>query len=108
MTGKDTDRLPEEQERGISIDLGYAPLDLGDGRQASLIDVPGHERLVRMMIAGATGVGLFLLAFGIQEGHQKDWADWIIAMIVGRRVFLTAFVLWQARNCIMPLGALKP
>ena len=72
MTGKDTDRLPEEQERGISIDLGYAPLDLGDGRRASLIDVPGHERLVRTMIAGATGIDLFLLVLDAQEGARPQ------------------------------------
>ena len=47
LTGKDTDRLPEEQARGISIDLGYAPLVLPDGRRLSLVDVPGHERFVR-------------------------------------------------------------
>ena len=72
LTGKDTDRLPEEQARGISIDLGYAPLDLGDGRRASLIDVPGHERLVRTMIAGATGIDLFLLVLDAQEGARPQ------------------------------------
>src|SRR5262249_50397423 len=61
LTGKDTDRLPEERRRGISIDLGYAPLELPDGRRLSLIDVPGHERFVRNMVAGATGIDLFLL-----------------------------------------------
>src|SRR5438067_13642490 len=58
LTGKDTDRLPEERARGISIDLGYAPLDLPDGRRLSLVDVPGHERFVRNMVAGATGIDL--------------------------------------------------
>ena len=53
LTGKDTDRLPEERERGISIALGYAPLELPDGTQLSLVDVPGHERFVRTMVAGA-------------------------------------------------------
>ena len=72
LTGKDTDRLPEERARGISIDLGYAPLDLGDGRHASLIDVPGHERLVRTMIAGATGIDLFLLVLDAQEGARPQ------------------------------------
>src|ERR671930_2534766 len=61
LTGKDTDRLPEEKARGISIDLGYAPLDLPDGTRLSLVDVPGHERFVRTMVAGATGIDLFLL-----------------------------------------------
>jgi len=72
LTGKDTDRLPEEQRRGISIDLGYAPLDLPDGRRLSLVDVPGHERFVRTMIAGATGIDLFLLVIDAQEGARPQ------------------------------------
>ncbi len=72
MTGKDTDRLPEEQRRGISIDLGYAPLDLVDGRRLSLIDVPGHERFVRTMVAGATGIDLFLLVIDAGEGARPQ------------------------------------
>ena len=72
LTGKDTDRLPEEQERGISIDLGYAPLDLPDGRRLSLIDVPGHERFVRNMVAGATGIDLFLLVIDAAEGARPQ------------------------------------
>jgi selenocysteine-specific elongation factor len=67
LTGKDTDRLPEEHERGISIDLGYAPLELADGTQLSLVDVPGHERFVRNMVAGATGIDLFLLVIDAAE-----------------------------------------
>ena len=72
LTGKDTDRLPEEQARGISIDLGYAPVDLPDGRRLSLIDVPGHERFVRNMVAGATGVDLFLLVIDAAEGSRPQ------------------------------------
>src|SRR5207248_2692220 len=72
LTGRDTDRLPEEQRRGISIDLGYAPLDLPDGRRLSLVDVPGHERFVRTMIAGATGIDLFLLVVDAQEGARPQ------------------------------------
>jgi selenocysteine-specific elongation factor len=67
LTGKDTDRLPEERKRGISIDLGYAPLDLPDGRRLSVVDVPGHERFVRTMVAGATGIDLFLLVIDAAE-----------------------------------------
>ena len=70
LTGKDTDRLPEEQERGISIALGYAPLELPDGTRLSLIDVPGHERFVRTMVAGATGIDLFLLVIDAGEGAR--------------------------------------
>jgi selenocysteine-specific elongation factor len=72
LTGKDTDRLPEEQARGISIDLGYAPLDLPDGRRLSVVDVPGHERFVRTMVAGATGIDLFLLAIDAGEGARPQ------------------------------------
>ena len=72
LTGKDTDRLPEEQRRGISIDLGYAPLELPDGRRLSLIDVPGHERFVRTMVAGATGIDLFLLVIDAAEGARPQ------------------------------------
>jgi selenocysteine-specific elongation factor len=72
LTGKDTDRLPEERARGISIDLGYAPLELPSGRSLSLVDVPGHERLVRTMVAGATGLDLFLLVVDAAEGARPQ------------------------------------
>jgi selenocysteine-specific elongation factor len=72
LTGKDTDRLPEEQARGISIDLGYAPLELPDGRRLSLVDVPGHERFVRTMVAGASGIDLFLLVIDAGEGARPQ------------------------------------
>lgn len=72
LTGKDTDRLPEERARGISIDLGYAPLPLPSGRRLSLVDVPGHERFVRTMVAGATGIDLFLLVIDAAEGARPQ------------------------------------
>src|SRR6187397_3537105 len=72
LTGKDTDRLPEERARGISIDLGYAPLMLPSGSTLSLIDVPGHERFVRNMVAGATGIDLFLLVVDAAEGARPQ------------------------------------
>ena len=72
LTGKNTDRLPEEHARGISIDLGYAPLELPDGTQLSVIDVPGHERFVRTMVAGASGIDLFLLVVDAGEGARPQ------------------------------------
>src|SRR5438309_3566228 len=72
LTGKNTDRLPEEHERGISIDLGYAPLELPDGTSLSVIDVPGHERFVRTMVAGASGIDLFLLVIDAGEGARPQ------------------------------------
>jgi selenocysteine-specific elongation factor len=68
LTGKNTDRLPEERSRGISIELGYASLTLPGGRQVSVVDVPGHERFVRTMVAGASGVDLFLLCVAADDG----------------------------------------
>src|SRR3954465_15942906 len=72
LTGKDTDRLPEERERGISIALGYAPLKLPDGTQLSLVDVPGHERFVRPLVAGAPGIDRFLLVIDAGEGARPQ------------------------------------
>ena len=68
LTGKNTDRLEEERRRGISIELGYARLELPDGRSLSVVDVPGHEALVRTMVAGATGIDLFLMVVAADEG----------------------------------------
>jgi selenocysteine-specific elongation factor len=68
MTGTDTDRLEEEHRRGISIVPGYAELLLPGGRRASLVDVPGHERFVKNMVSGATGVDAFLLVVAADDG----------------------------------------
>ena len=68
LTGRDTDRLSEEKARGISIVLGFAPLDLGDEIHAGVVDVPGHERFVKNMVSGAVGVDLALLVVAADEG----------------------------------------
>jgi selenocysteine-specific elongation factor len=68
LTGVDTDRLPEERARGISIELGYTALELPSGRRLSVIDVPGHERFVRTMVAGATGIDLYLMTVAADDG----------------------------------------
>ena len=62
LTGVDTDRLPEEKKRGITIELGFAPLELEGVGTVGVVDVPGHEAFVRTMVAGATGIDLALLA----------------------------------------------
>ena len=68
LTGVDTDRLPEEKARGITIELGFAALDLAPGLRLGVIDVPGHEALVRTMVSGATGIDLVLLVVAADEG----------------------------------------
>src|SRR3954447_6922612 len=66
LTGIDCDRLPEEKPRGITIDIGFAHLDLGDYR-LGIVDVPGHERFVKNMLAGATGIDLALLVVAADD-----------------------------------------
>ncbi|MGE5188452.1 MAG: selenocysteine-specific translation elongation factor [Gemmatimonadota bacterium] len=68
LTGIDPDRLKEEKERGITIELGFAHLDLPSGTLAGIVDVPGHERFVRTMVAGAAGIDLVLLVIAADEG----------------------------------------
>jgi selenocysteine-specific elongation factor len=68
LTGRDTDRLKEEKERGISIELGFAELFLPSGRRVSVVDVPGHERFVKNMVSGATGIDLFVLVVAADDG----------------------------------------
>jgi selenocysteine-specific elongation factor len=68
LTGVDTDRLPEEKRRGITIDLGFAPLELDGVGTVGVVDVPGHEAFVRTMVAGATGIDLALLVVAADEG----------------------------------------
>lgn len=68
LTGIETDRLKQEKQRGITIELGFAWFDLPDGRRAGIVDVPGHERFVKNMLAGAAGIDLVLLVVAADEG----------------------------------------
>ena len=75
LTGVDTDRLEEERRRGITIDLGFAPLRLPGGLTLGVVDVPGHEAFVRNMLAGATGLDLALLVVAADEGIMPQTAE---------------------------------
>jgi len=77
LTGTDTDRLSEEKERGITIELGFARLDLPSGRSMGVVDVPGHERFVRQMVAGATGVDVVLLVVAADDGVMPQTREHI-------------------------------
>ena len=72
LTGTDPDRLAEEKRRGITIDLGFAHLDLGDGLRAGFVDVPGHERFVRNMLAGASGIDLVMMIVAADESIKPQ------------------------------------
>ncbi len=113
LTGRAVDRLAEEKRRGITIDLNFAPLDLPGLPPAGIVDVPGHEDLIRTMVAGATGVDLVLLVIDLSEGPRQqteehlaileqlrvpagipvftkadlveaDWADLVVADVMAR------------------------
>ena len=84
LTGVDTDRLPEEKRRGISLDLGFAELTLPSGRQAAIVDVPGHERFIKNMVAGASGTDLCLLVVAADEGVMPQTREHLhIALLLG-------------------------
>lgn len=81
LTGIDTDRLPEERRRGISIDLGFAPLDLGsDAPPASVVDVPGHEAFVKNMVAGASGIDAVLFVVAADEGFMPQSREHLLVL----------------------------
>mgnify|MGYP000137387472 CR=1 FL=1 len=75
LTGMDTDRLAEEKCRGITIDLGFAHLDWPDGTQAGIVDVPGHEKFIKNMLAGAGGIDLALLVVAADEGVMPQTVE---------------------------------
>lgn len=84
LTGVETDRLREERERGLTIDLGFAPIDLGPGLEAGVVDVPGHEDFLRNMLAGASGVDLLLLVVAADEGPMPQTREHLaIARLLG-------------------------
>src|SRR5438046_7144975 len=75
LTGIDPDRLREEKERGLTIELGFAWLTLPSGREVSIVDVPGHERFIKNMLAGAGGVDLALLVVAAAEGPMPPTGE---------------------------------
>ena len=72
LTGVDTDRLEEERRRGLTIELGFAPLTLPDGREMGVVDVPGHEKFVPTMLSGCAGMDLVLLAIAADQGPMPQ------------------------------------
>ncbi|HJY83874.1 MAG TPA: selenocysteine-specific translation elongation factor [Candidatus Binatia bacterium] len=91
LTGQETDRLKEEQERGISIDLGFAYLDLPSGERAGIVDVPGHERFIRNMLAGAHGIDLVLFTIAADDGvmpQSEEHLDFLHLLGVKNGIFV--------------------
>jgi selenocysteine-specific elongation factor len=95
LTGQDTDRLKEEKERGISIDLGFAHLNLPDGTSAGIVDVPGHERFIKNMLAGAHGIDLVLFTVAADDGVMPQTEEHLdIVHLLG--VKMAIFVITKA------------
>jgi selenocysteine-specific elongation factor len=91
LTGIDTDRLPEEKRRGITLELGFAHLRLPDGTVAGVVDVPGHERFVKAMAAGAGGVDLAILVVAADEGVMPQTREHLdICQLLGVRAGVVA------------------
>ncbi|MCE2519429.1 MAG: 50S ribosome-binding GTPase [Alphaproteobacteria bacterium] len=91
LTGVDTDRLAEEKRRGLTIDLGYAWLDLPSGQRAGFIDVPGHERFVRNMVSGLARVDLGLLAVAADDGVMPQTIEHVVVLsLLGIRQMVIA------------------
>jgi selenocysteine-specific elongation factor len=91
LTGIDTDRLKEEKQRGISIDLGFAHLDLPGGIRAGIVDVPGHERFIRNMLAGAHGIDLVLFTVAADDGvmpQTEEHLEIVDLLGVERAIFV--------------------
>jgi selenocysteine-specific elongation factor len=95
LTGQDTDRLKEEKERGISIDLGFAHLTLPDGTEFGVVDVPGHERFIKNMLAGAHGIDLVLFTVAADDGVMPQTEEHLdIVHLLG--VKMAIFVITKA------------
>ena len=75
LTGIDTDRLMEEKKRGITIELGFAHLDWPDGTQAGIVEVPGHEKFIKNMLAGAGGIDLAMLIIAADDGVMPQTVE---------------------------------
>ena len=91
LTGIDPDRLQEEKDRGLTIDLGFARFKLPDGRYVGLVDVPGHERFVRNMVAGATGIDIALLVVAADDGVMPQTREHVdILTLLGVRRAMVA------------------
>ena len=101
LTGQDTDRLPEEKARGISIDLGFAWLDLPDGTRAGIVDVPGHERFIRNMLAGAHGIDLVLFVVAADDGvmpQTEEHLDIVHLLGVSRAITVIVPRPWMTTD----------
>ncbi len=104
LTGIDPDRLPEEKARGMTIDLGFAPLKLRDGRTVGIVDVPGHEKFVKNMVAGATGIDLVILIIAADDSIMPQTREHMkIMQILGIQRGIVALTKIDAVDPVIAL-----
>jgi selenocysteine-specific elongation factor len=109
LTGIDADRLPEEQKRGITIDIGFAELDLEEVR-IGFVDVPGHEKFVKNMLAGASGIDLVLLVIAADEGVMPQTREHfeICRLLETPDSSRSRKRIWSTTNCSNSSGWKRP
>src|ERR671938_1738061 len=96
LTGIDPDRLQEEKERGMTIDLGFAWLTLPSGQEVSIVDVPGHERFIHNMLAGVGGIDIVLLVVAADEGVMPQTREHLdIVDLLNVRTGVVALTKWD-------------
>ena len=90
LTGVDCDRLSEEKKRGMTIELGFAPFTLPSGKTVSIVDVPGHEKFIRQMVAGAAGIDAVMLVIAADDGVMPQTREHLaILSLLGIKAGLT-------------------
>src|SRR4030065_2087840 len=91
LTGIDTDRLKEEKERGITVELGFASLKLPSGQTLGIVDVPGHEKFIKHMVSGAAGIDLVMMIIAADEGIMPQTKEHLhICSLLGIRAGIVA------------------
>ena len=91
LTGTDTDRLAEEKRRGITIENGFAFLKFPDGREAGIIDVPGHEKFIKNMLAGAGGIDIAMVVIAADEGARL--ICFAVSMFIRKSFLVSALII---------------
>ena len=103
LTGIETDRLAEEKKRGITIELGFAHIEWPDGTQAGIVDVPGHEKFIKNMLAGAGGIDLAMLVVAADEGFMPQTVEHLTVHgnFEGSRIFADSHIFSSFHNLVL-------
>ncbi len=101
LTGRETDTLREEKDRGISINLGFTFFDLPSGKRAGIVDVPGHEKFVKNMLAGVSGIDVVLMVIAADEGimpQTKEHLEILQLLNVNKGIIVLTKLIWWSQS----------